>query len=92
MIRQRACTFGFAIACLASSATIVSVTPLSVRPARSSHPIRNVDPNVFLKNDREFCCPNFKKVLSLLYTPSRTAYGADLVEKSVGMVSANDRL
>ena len=39
----------------------------------------------FLENHRDFCCLNFKKVLSLLYTPSRTAYGADLVEKSVGI-------
>ncbi len=39
----------------------------------------------FLENYRDFCCRNFKKVLSLLYIPSRTAYGADLVEKSVGM-------
>jgi hypothetical protein len=37
------------------------------------------------ENYRDFCCLNFKKVLSLLYVPSRTAYGADLVEKSVGI-------
>jgi hypothetical protein len=38
-----------------------------------------------LENYRDFCCLNFKNVLSLLYIASRTAYGADLVEKSVGM-------
>ena len=37
------------------------------------------------ENYRDFCCLNLKKVLSLLYAPSRTAYGADLVEKSVGI-------
>jgi hypothetical protein len=36
----------------------------------------------FLENYRDFCCLNFKKVLNLLYNPSRTAYGADLVDKS----------
>jgi hypothetical protein len=39
----------------------------------------------FLENHRDFYCLNFQKVLSLLYTPSRTAYGVDLVEKSVGI-------
>ena len=28
---------------------------------------------MFLENHRDFCCLSFKKVLSLLYTPSRTA-------------------
>jgi hypothetical protein len=39
----------------------------------------------FLENYRDFCCLNFKNVLSLLYTPSHAAYGADLVKKSVGI-------
>ena len=40
---------------------------------------------MFSENHRDFYCLNFKKVLSLLYTPSRTAYGTDLVEKSVAI-------
>ena len=37
----------------------------------------------FLENYRDFCCLNFKNVLSLLYTRIPSAYGADLVEKRV---------
>jgi hypothetical protein len=37
------------------------------------------------ENDRDFCCLNFKEVLRLLYAPSRTTYGANLVEKSIGI-------
>jgi hypothetical protein len=44
-----------------------------------------------LENRRDFCCLDVKKVLSLLYTPSRTAYGTDLVKKSVGIGIGNDR-
>ena len=39
----------------------------------------------FLENYRDFCCLTFGKVLSLLYIPTGTAYGTDLVEKSVGI-------
>ena len=39
----------------------------------------------FLENYRDFCCLNFKRVLSLLYVPSGTAYGTDLVEKDIGI-------
>jgi len=43
------------------------------------------DAYLFLKNYRDFCCLNFKRVLSLLYVPSGTAYGTDLVEKDIGI-------
>ena len=45
---------------------------------------------MFLENYRDFCCLNFKKVLSLLYTPSRTAYGLIWLRKVSALVSAND--
>jgi hypothetical protein len=35
----------------------------------------------FLENYHDFCCLNFKEVLSSLYVPFGTAYGTDLVEK-----------
>ena len=39
----------------------------------------------FLENYRDFCCLNSWRVLSLLYVPSGTAYGTDLVEKDIGI-------
>jgi hypothetical protein len=59
-------------------------TPLSVRPARSSHPIRTMEPSVFGELSR-FLLSEFQERIKFTVHSIPHCVRADLIEKSVGI-------
>ena len=73
----------------ASAGATLIKTPLSVRLGRSSHPVRNPEQSFFGELSR-FLLPEFEDGINFTVHPLALCVQADLVEKSVGTVSADE--